>query len=156
MNLSFLMVIIEDRKGIAEEIRKAVAIQKDLWQKIPWLALEADGRIGFSSKYACAYERGYLQLEASKINGRYRVYLDLDTGELFDAFFIACGINVLASDENVVNLLRNGYELNATETIKNLEQEAKKLQILFLKNPKGWREEKRRKFGIEKIFTRKD
>lgn len=46
--------------------------QKELWQQVPYLALQADGRSGFSGQYATAYMTGFWVISGRDSNP-YRV-----------------------------------------------------------------------------------
>lgn len=57
--MSELEKSLNDRlKSIGKDVIDYVKSQKDIWQKIPWLALQADGRGGYNSMYGLAYEYG--------------------------------------------------------------------------------------------------
>ena len=118
MNLLKKFYQIEE-KEIADKIREYVRNQKADWQKIPWLALHADGKRGFSSDYQRAYESGIW-----KICG---TYVDLESGE-----FIEIPLShkpgegyPLAKDWVVADLIVSEEEgLNAKSIVSKLEETA--------------------------------
>lgn len=63
-----------------EGLREYSRSQVELWKKIPWLALQAEGISGFSDEGASRYGAGYLRLLVE--GGSYLIFLDLDTGEI--------------------------------------------------------------------------
>ena len=66
-----------------ELIRAYTRSEKELWQLVPYLALQADGRSGYSSQYAVAYQKGLWIIEHSLDRfSSYTVAVDCATGEL--------------------------------------------------------------------------
>jgi len=56
--------------------------QKELWRKVPWLALQADGRTGYLDHWSIAYSNGLWCISPS---GRdYTEFVDCATGKLVD------------------------------------------------------------------------
>ncbi len=78
--------IVTGAEKIVEFVRDYSRSQKEFWQRIPLLALEADGRDGFYDNYYRAYRQGFWALQSSVSRGYYSVYVDLSTGELVDAY----------------------------------------------------------------------
>ena len=76
---------------IAEELRKYSKSQKFLWQKIPYLALQEQGRTGYSDPPMTAYEYGLWHIKG--------LFVDLETGELLDIH-----PTILANTSRVINL----------------------------------------------------
>lgn len=70
------------RGDYIEALRQYCREQKSLWQQVPWMALQADGRTGWSESYARAYESGYWTLERVMVHSYYVGFVDLATGEL--------------------------------------------------------------------------
>ena len=158
---------------IVKDIRDFSVFQKDLWQRVPWLALEADGRTGFLDKYSCAYDSGFWQLDGSIKNGHYQIYIDLATGELIDAASVSgMPLNLrdqeivispkengrkLAREEGILGLAFHLNELDASMIISDLEREAQKPYGSYYKPhaQEEWRNDLREKFGLEEVYTRK-
>ncbi len=95
--------------------------QKALWQKIPFLALSANGRSGYSDQYSRAYGQGYWAVEASVSDGEYCVYVDLETGKLVNA----TDPRRPAKAEDVLRIARSLDQLDAASIVKSLEVQAK-------------------------------
>lgn len=76
----------ELKDELVENIREYSLSQKEEWQKIPMLALEAEGRTGYSDTRSRAYTQGFWALEPATRNGKYQAYVDLATGEIVDAW----------------------------------------------------------------------
>jgi len=75
-------------KELINRIREYGRSQKNFWQQIPYLALQADGRYGYNDQYSRAYTQGYWAIRASCVSGYsnvYDVYVDLENGELVSA-----------------------------------------------------------------------
>ena len=70
---------------LVERIRKYSRSQKEDWRKVPMLALEAEGRTGYSDNRSRAYMQGFWALEESVKDGYYRAYIDLETGDIVKA-----------------------------------------------------------------------
>lgn len=81
-----------------EGLREYSRSQVELWKKIPWLALQAEGISGFSDERASRYGTGYLRLLVE--GGSYRIFLDLDTGEICSSRYPI----QLAPDHDVMKL----------------------------------------------------
>lgn len=152
------MDIPEEAKALVDKIRQYSRSQKELWQRIPLLALEADGRTGFSVKYAGVWRQGYWSLESSDepMNG-YRVSVDLDDGELIDPFFLSINKKRPALEGKIIQMGFSITELDASSIINLLKQEALEP---YEKNFKpevqdAWREKVRRELQLEEVFTRK-
>lgn len=103
-------------KELIDTVRKLSIEQKDTWQKVPYLALQADGRTGYSDQYSRAYHQGYWAIEASVRNGSYRIYVDLETGELVSAF----DPRKKARDEDVLLIASNLGQIDAAWLIEKL------------------------------------
>ncbi len=160
--------IIADAEKLAEGIRNYSKAQKKLWQRVPLLALEADGRDGFLDNYSRAYDTGFWALEAGIRDGCYSVYVDLATGELVDAYsasggFSVCDIDVPkeskikpAGKEDVLTLAFRLDELDARKLVNSLERKAKEPYPSYY-NPEeqeAWRDKKRKELNLQELFVR--
>jgi len=145
--------LLQKKSDLVESIRKYVRGQKKLWQKIPYLALRANGVTGFSDQYSRAYLYGYWAFEANVLNRRYRVYVDLATGELIQPWHP----EKAPEDNNVLVLISNPEDLNATGIIKELLLQAKKPSAY---NPaesranEQYRENVKKKLNLRPIYIR--
>ncbi|MDO8492065.1 MAG: hypothetical protein Q7S34_00285 [bacterium] len=108
-------------KELSQKVREVSKRQKDLWQQVPFLALQADGRTGYSDQYARAYIQGYWAVESSVSGGCYSVYVDIETGELVSAY----DPRQVARDKDVINLAVDPQQLDASHLVKALKVAAK-------------------------------
>jgi hypothetical protein len=143
--------------------------QKELWREIPYLALEADGRDGFSDNYRRAYKSGFWALDSSNLNGYCTVYVDLATGKLVDAYFASDSFRVVgynipkesqikpANEENIILLAFNMEELDAREIIASLKKERKISYVSYkdAEEQEAWRERTRKELGLKRKYSRK-
>lgn len=138
---------------LAEAIRVYCREQREWWQRVPYLALQADGRDGFDGRSRAAYTTGYwalLHMEKHQYND---VDVDLATGELVHAYDHPKS----AGDEAVLLLAAKLQELDAVALVQELTKESKEPISPYMKdtNPPGWREEELEKLGLEPVYTRK-
>ena len=149
--------IVSATAALAENIRTYARSQKELWQLVPWLALEADGRSGYLDNYSRAYHLGVWALRASCSGGSYSVYVDLATGELIRAgtFHWDQGKLMPASDDEILMPAANIEELDAASIVKELQKESKKAIAKFYDPDKqaAWRKETRREHGLKPVYT---
>ena len=108
------------------DIRKYVSTQKEFWQRVPWLALQADGRTGFNQQYSLAYERGFWVvggIPPLPISG---AYVDLASGDLVQPHnaFVEYSL-VPAMSGCVIHLAKNLNELDARNLLQELALVAK-------------------------------
>lgn len=133
--------------GLVENIREFSRQQKNIWQKVPYLALQADGRWGYSDQYSRAYQCGYWALDASLEHGSYTVFVDLESGELLNPF----NLKEAAFAENILELAMHADQIDASLIVEDLEKRSK-LRYLSCYDPK--KQEKWRK-GLLKDFKLK-
>jgi hypothetical protein len=65
-------------------IRDLSKSQVELWRKVPALALEANGKSGYSADLKLAYAKRLWTLNSNNHYGELQLFVDLDTGELVD------------------------------------------------------------------------
>ena len=122
--------------------------QKDLWQKIPHLALRVDERFGYNDFNNTAYSRGYLGLGASiNSDGKYSVYVDLETGALVNA----ANPQELAGEKNVLMLAFTVHRLNAEKIISYIEAQISGPTAKILPDPAKqatWRRSMEIRYGL--------
>ena len=87
-NIKNFSGIFENAQNLIKEIRKYSESQKDLWRRVPLLALEADGRTTYSTKYNRAYTMGFWPLESSLEEEVYTVIVNLENGKLIKPNYI--------------------------------------------------------------------
>ena len=128
-------------RELLQKIRNIAKQQKSLWQQIPYLALQADGRSGYSDQFSRAYHQGYWAVGNTR-NGCYRIYVDLETGELVDAY----DPQRMAQDEDILSIIQHLHQLDAAEISKNLKARAKEPIV-------GYYNEEDRKAREERISS---
>ncbi|OGF28083.1 hypothetical protein A2303_00780 [Candidatus Falkowbacteria bacterium RIFOXYB2_FULL_47_14] len=131
----------EAEKEVEGGIRDYCRAQKGLWQRIPWLALMADGRGGFSPTKGRAYREGYWMIFSSgRANGPFcTVEVDCENGEL-DARL----------NSDIVKLIDHLDELNAAKIIAEL-----KIETLKPEHVTGdWRDKIIEGYGLEPVYRR--
>lgn len=70
------------RDRLLEDIREYSENRKEEWQRIPYLALKADGRSGWNDRYQTAYLHGFWWLGVYNQNGHRAAKVDLETGRI--------------------------------------------------------------------------
>ncbi len=145
--------LASDLNALAEKIRDYSRNQKELWRKVPYLALQADGHGGYSSTYQLAYIHGYWEAGES-------VYVDLENGELIQYPYAPWEKQVEASNIKIASLISSNFgRLNATAVISDLRvtgngKDSSCVPIGF-KTVRKWRESLMEEYGIKKIYSRK-
>jgi|SRR3989344_2389519 len=96
--------------------------QKELWQKLPYLALEADGHNGYSPDLADIYRNGIWPVRSSIVpHSHHYVCVDCATGELISGnAFRAHGTIEPPDDGAVLRILFHLEELFARRVIDDL------------------------------------
>jgi hypothetical protein len=102
------------RHRLTTDIREYVRSQQEEWRLVPWLALQADGRGGYSEHHSYAYH-----------HGRWFVH-EFGTGPLIDC---ASGELVrmngrLLNDHSVLELANSLNAITAKEVIAQLQYQA--------------------------------
>ena len=104
------------RDELVETIREYSRSQKEIWQLVPNLALEADGRSGYGLNRV--HSQGVLGLRSTIHDGSFTVYVDLATGELVDPHtFHGKSRLVPARDVSVLEVLANLDALDAQKIV---------------------------------------
>jgi len=126
---------------LVAEVKAWSRSQVALWQQLPYLALEADGKDGFRDDLSICYSWGYWQLEDSTPRGSYCLCsVDCSTGELVNQVASMSRRRlVLASDEAILPLLLRLDDLDAQRITADLQRTAAKKGSRFIarSNP-GW------------------
>lgn len=149
MNIESTRQEIESKRAsYVEALRVYALAQVEDWKRIPWLALQAEGRSGFTDEGASRYGAGYLRLVNS--GGSYRIFLDLDTGELCNSFYPI----KLAPDPLVMQLTPE--DLTASKYIVELEERARRPTISYYDPAKQeeWRQQKIKQYGLTERYER--
>jgi hypothetical protein len=151
--------LLQLKKELVDGIRNYARAQKELWRQIPCLALEADGRTGFSDSRARAYQFGYWTLTSSedRLLGGYGIYVDCATGELIRP----SKPNEMAHDNYVLALAYFSFrELDAAGIIEELRRHAQEpigscYSAEEQKKHEEWREKKRKELNLQRVYVRK-
>lgn len=147
--------IAEKAEAVAEEIREYSRKQKEFWIQVPYLALQADGRSGYSDQYARAYRSGYWALQSSVGHGVYDLMVDLESGEIVSSGQLAFP----AKSQRILYLSFSLEELNAKKIVDDLRLAAKDPHASYYKpaEQEKWRKELCGLFGLlPKQFKRKE
>ena len=147
--------ILRQAKSIVQKINEYSVSQKVFWQRIPYLALEADGRTGFDENLNRAYSEGRWVIEGSSQHGYYRIMVDLATGKLVNPF------KPIDSAPKDVILGISSYldQLDAKAIVERLETKSRKPCGSYYSEKEHEitdrrREQLRESLGLERIFTR--
>lgn len=127
----------------ANLIRLYVRSQVGLWQRIPHLALEAQGRPGWDHRKAISYMSGLYPVDQ-----RFwppRLFVECATGELMDH------TAHLASSQLSLRVYLDGMLLDAKRSVKDQEGCAKKHSD---QNDTARREEERLRFDVTPVWKR--
>lgn len=128
------------------EVRQWSESQKELWQQIPNLALEADGKNGYSDDLAYCYTYGFWRIwDSSSYRGMYLLCsIDCSTGRIGnESASFSQEKFVEATDEAILRLLSRLDDIDASLLLKNLKEAAKKEQKASIaKSNPGWENHK--------------
>lgn len=141
-----LATVQETLGMVARKVREISESQVSLWQKVPYLALQADGRTGYLDQYSRAYLQGYWAIESSIQGSSYAVYVDLETGSLRNGY----APQLAAVDKEIVRINLN--ELDAETVTRQLRELAKQpINALFYNQlvRANWRKVVAAQLGLE-------
>jgi hypothetical protein len=142
--------IHQDRKKLISDIRKYVRSQKEEWCRVPWLALQADGRIGYSGHYQSAYTYGFWGVQFDGTGP----FIDCATGELVSNFQSSPLYN-----EGVLTLANDLDALTAAKVIRDLQHAASE-KIPSWSNQKEfderaeWRKKLIHQLELQRLYSR--
>lgn len=129
--------------------------QEEYWKRVPWLALHADGRDGYSDHAARAYKFGFWPVSSS--GGYYTVYVDLATGDLVSSASTPSEIKT-ARDAYILPLAKSLESLNAVALCESLEARInREVRPYMSKNAEElaeWHRTQVETYRVEKIYTR--
>ena len=151
----------QEAAALAETIRTYVRSQKELWQLIPWMALNADtAHNSPCTKSDWAYDHGLWPVgEFSLQGGCFHVCVDLATGELIDpvTYFHGAGKIAPARDRFVLKLTAHIEELDAADIVRRLTHKAAPdiVRDRDRAADEAWRRKIREKRGLKPVFTAK-
>jgi hypothetical protein len=145
-------LIETEKRALIRTVHEYVESQKKLWRQVPWLALQADGRDGWSNHYANAYCNG-LWIVGESSNGYYNSFIDCATGKLVGYKFKPL------PDCFVLDLVTELDDLNAQTIVESLKEEAKKERPSYYsveewKDAENRRKRKAIEYGVDKVYKR--
>ncbi len=155
---------MKDRKAITlrgldlvKEIRDFSRSQVDLWKRIPWLALEVNGRTGYDGWLNSASISGIWLVHAllPGDSGRVNALVDLLTGDLIDtAAFLQGGKFVPLKDDAVLQFCFAMDRLDASAIVHKLAADADKphLAHVNVERQLALRENIRRRYNLKPMY----
>lgn len=141
-------------KELDELIRTYTRSAKELWRLVPYLALQADGRSGYSSQYATAYQRGLWIIEHSLDRfSSYTVAVDCATGELVSI----PNARERAHKEDVLRCASRLHELDAPAIVLKLQKAGRSpySSCYDEREIKLWRLRIQEEYDLREVFIRK-
>jgi hypothetical protein len=146
--------IIASAEKIVEGIHEYSVSQKDLWRRVPWLALEADGRGGWSDTYQKAYTEGLWQIDSCSRIVTPNMYVDLDSGKLIS---FRSNKKVVPPANEVLKLAYNSELIDASKVMKDLEYWVTKpyTKPEYVEIEPVWKSIVRHNLGLTELYTRK-
>lgn len=140
------------RADTADAVREAVRAESMVWALVPSLALESDGRTGYSGLLSTAYRDGLWTVTGVQAHGAYLLWVDCATGELTH------GDEHLrpASDALVIRALERPQELDAIKVVADLTLSAKAKTGSYYDEAEqdAWRAGIREELGLTGFYTR--
>ena len=140
--------LVVDLNVAVSAIRDYSRSQAEVWQTVPFWALEADGRSGYQDSCGQACQNRSWMIESSASNGIYTVYVDLRNGELMLPGFGS----VLANSGDIARaFMRDPNDFDASRLVLQLKESAKAPYMPGFDRVKveKWREEMRRAYGVK-------
>ncbi len=141
-------------RELDELIRAYTQSEKELWRLVPYLALQADGRGGYSSQYAVAYQKGLWIIEHSVDRfGSYTVAVDCATGELVSI----PNTHEKARVEDVLRCASRLHEFDAAAVVLALQQAGKNPYFsgYDVESIKKQRLKTQEEYDLREVFVRK-
>lgn len=138
--------------ALVKSIRDYASEQREQWQKIPWLALQAEGKEGYDGDYRFCWEYGILKLKD-------HLYVNLAGGEIL---FVDKGRIDFPSDSCILSLFPFSNILNADSHIEYLESIMNKEDMPFdgdsgvgalFESHEQWRRFTAERYGVDKIYN---
>lgn len=135
---------------LIEKLKRYSESQRESWHRVPYLALQADGRMGYNEQYSRAYKNGFWAIDLNPANGYHAICVDLESGRLVDPNNPANPPN----DKDLLVLALNSDKINANKIIAELERKSKAPVRRGYNNPghqswiQEWRERILREFNL--------
>ncbi len=152
--------IENDARDLVERIREYSRSQKELWQQVPLLALEAQEKDNPNNNYRRAYEQGYLRAYDDDFT---LACVDLETGELVKLSLVWTDskgtllpkidyTNPKQAPDYVVLRAYSLNSLDAEDIVKELK-DIREIDLLLRKND-AWREQLKQQLGLTEKYQR--
>lgn len=110
---------------VAESIRQYCVSQLESWRRIPWLALQADGRNGYSGELPLAYARGAWVLQVEFANVGRIIAVDCASGRLINITRLVSKNELVdMDDQSILKLVAHLDTIDAAEIVKYLQWRA--------------------------------
>ncbi len=140
-------------RKLADEIRSYVLSGRNSWRRVPFLALQADGRCGFSGTYQRAYYSGLWSPSCIPNEYGYGIFVDCATGEIVGSNCNPVGYRV------VLSLLNCLDQLDAVKIIQKLQEEVSKGVPSWINKKEldgriRWREELAKELRLSPLYVR--
>jgi hypothetical protein len=146
----------------ADAIREFTMSQAQLWQQLPYLALQVDGNSGFSSSNQKLYEYGLLHIASHNMReltiGLYGLFVDCESGRLL-SLSGDVDASALASDQAVLDgWTRFSGRFNAQHHLDYFVKAASKPHFKYSSLTEGeaiaWRQEIIQRVGLAALYSR--
>ena len=138
-----------------DALREWCASQKELWQQVPYLSLQADGVTGFLSSHQICYTQGIYSIRHQGYDQEFRaINVDCATGRLVQWGSLQMED---ADSSTILQFVDHYEELDAETIIANLKAQAaakSAYQPERTKEINAWRKAKAEELQLTLIFTR--
>jgi hypothetical protein len=141
--------IEKERTRLAQQLRTYLLVHRCDWRRVPYLALQADGRSGYIRAYAYAYTRG---LWVINLGRDYSPFVDCATGrvvtyeleEVGDRTLLSCGLDSLRADKVIAELEKraSNVALQYTDPPEHERREA-------------WRKDLATEYKLQPLYVRR-
>ena len=116
------LTLQQEVNRLVRRIRQYCCSQVSTWRLIPALALDANGRTGFSDTLLQAFSNRLWALECSTDHGYYCAFVDLDTGQILAGH----DTSKLADPKTVLLIGSHLAEIDAAAIVASLQVEIQK------------------------------
>ncbi len=143
--------IMTEYKNLAGNIRKYSQSQAAYWQTIPWFAVHADGRTGYSQQLATAYQYGRWILPWPSGTNKPEISIDLANGN-----FVYRDRTPVEQDYMLLHLAHDIDSISAAKVINDLINEGQKPYPSYYTPSvqEAWREQMILRHRVQHIFSR--
>jgi hypothetical protein len=137
--------ISADAQELVNKVRQYSREQRTQWNHVPFWALEADGRDGYTEDYKRAYSHGLWNIDNT-------VAIDLESGELVQKHSLAEGILEPARDYDIIAFTLHPDIITAAKVLEMLKVHAAEPMAQYM-NARAdeimkHREAERKRYGL--------